>query len=311
MSRTSQHPCAQAHDFLPPVFREHERRTFAVMLLTAATMGVEIVAGWLWGSMALLGDGLHMATHAVALGISAFAYRYARRHATDPSYSFGTGKIADLAGFTSALFLIMVVVIMGGESVRRLMAPVTIEFNEALAVAILGLGVNLASILILHGGAEEPHHHGHGHTHDHHDHDHNYRSAYLHVITDALTSVLAIVALLAGKYAGWVWLDPAMGIVGAIVVTVWAASLMKQSSYALLDRMPSTAMQEQIREILAAQDVDLVDLHVWRMAPQKMAGIVAITTARSLTADEVRSWLAPVALAHVTIEVMVSGRRAG
>ena len=239
--------------------RPGERRTLIVALLTAATMVVEIVAGIAFGSMALLADGLHMASHSVALGLALFAYIYCRRHAGDPRFAFGTGKVNSLGGYTSALLLAGFAFYMVVESVSRLLTPVPIVFDAAIAVAVIGLIVNGVSVLILdvrhhahdhdpdahrHGPEVPGPHHGHGHSHGHgHDHghghghaDHNLRGAYLHVLADALTSLLAIVALLAGKYLGAVWMDPAMGIVGAILVGRWAYGLLRDSGHTLLDR---------------------------------------------------------------------------
>ena len=215
------------HSFGQDKKRSGETRTVIVILITATMMGVEIAAGLAFGSMALLADGLHMASHAAALSISAFAYYFARKRAHDRSFSFGTGKVNSLGGYTGAILLVLFALLMVSESIHRLIEPVAISFNQAIGVAIVGLVVNGVSVFIL--GHDDHHHHGHdhgevGHDHHHdgHHHDHNLRAAYLHVLADTLTSLLAIVALLAAKYYGWIWMDPVMGIVGAILITKWS-----------------------------------------------------------------------------------------
>jgi cation diffusion facilitator family transporter len=224
-----------------------ERRTWWVIGLTATMMTVEIAAGMIFGSMALLADGWHMGTHAAALGITVFAYVYARRHADNPRYSFGTGKVGALGGFASAVGLAVVALLVFGESVVRVASPVAIRFDEAIAVAVIGLVVNLASAFIL----RDHHEHGHGageHDEHHHDHhDHNLRGAYLHVMADAMTSVLAIVALIAGRQLGWVWMDPAMGIVGSIVIARWSYGLLRDTSGVLLDAEVPAARRDAIQ----------------------------------------------------------------
>ncbi|ATQ41836.1 CDF family Co(II)/Ni(II) efflux transporter DmeF [Caulobacter mirabilis] len=297
---------AHDHVFLGAQHDRNARRTLWVVALTAAMMVVEIAAGYWSGSMALLADGFHMATHAGALGIAAIAYAYARRHATNKRYSFGTGKVGDLAGFASALILGLIALGIGLESVRRLFEPTTVAFGEATIVAAVGLVVNLASALLLSGGG---HHHGYGHDH-HHDHDHhhhdghdnNLRSAYMHVLADALTSVLAIVALLAGWLLGWTWLDPAMGIVGAIVIGRWSWSLMRDTAAILLDQTDDH-VAEEVRDLVETPgDARVTDLHVWRVGPQAHAAIVSVIGA--VDCNEVRKRLQPVhELAHLTVEV--------
>ncbi len=270
--------------------RAGESRTLIVIALTAVTMVVEIVTGWLFGSMALLADGLHMGSHAVALTISAMAYIYARRRAGDPRFSFGTGKVNALGGFTGAILLAGFALLMAGESIHRFIEPVPIAFNSAILVAVVGLAVNGASVFILgdHGhshGHEHDHgeHHDHGHDHAHgnhhdHHHDHNLRSAYLHVLADALTSVLAIAALLAGKYLGWNWMDPAMGIVGALLVARWSLGLIRQTSAVLLDQQNDEAA-EQIRAALEADGRTRVsDLHVWSIGPGLHAAEIVLAS---------------------------------
>lgn len=300
------------HMFLGAAHDDNARRTRWVVMLTALMMVVEILAGYWTGSMALLADGFHMATHAGALGIAAAAYGFARRHARDPAFSFGTGKVGDLAGFASAMALGLIALGIAVESVMRLFQPITVAFGEATIIAVVGLAVNIASALLLSGG----HHHGHGHSHDHdhahgHDHGHhaahggdnNLRSAYLHVLADAMTSVLAIAALLAGRYLGWRWMDPVMGIVGGIVIARWSWTLMRDTAAVLLDRTDAPVAAEVRTLVEAPGDVRLVDLHVWRVGPAAHAAIVSVVADAGVTGDMIRARLAPVhELAHLTIE---------
>lgn len=266
-------------------------------------MVVEIAAGLLFGSMALLADGLHMGSHASALGIAWFAYVYARRHAHDDRFSFGTGKVNALAGFSSALVLLVVALLMTWESVERLLHPVSIAFNQALVVAVLGLVINGLSMLIL--GHDEAHDHEDDADEDHHHHhDHNLRAAYFHVLADAMTSVLAIAALLAGKYVGATWLDPAMGIVGALLVGKWAFGLIRTTSSILLDHQASATLRRQIVANLTENGDQVVDLHLWVVAPGALGLIVAIASRHPKTPAEYRAMLpADDSLRHVTIEV--------
>ena len=309
---------AWAHDhvFGQDRRRPGETRTLLVIALTAVTMAVEIGAGLVFGSMALLADGLHMGSHAVALGISAFAYIYARRRATDPRFSFGTGKVNALGGFTGALLLAGFAVGMAWESVERLIVPVTINFDRATLVAVLGLLVNLLSIRILggHGHDHAPardlgHAHGHGHahhgTHGVEDRDHNLRSAYLHVLADALTSVLAIGALLAGKYAGLAWMDPLMGVLGALLVARWSVGLLRETSEVLLDHQAPAHLLSRVRDSIEAHAADRVaDLHVWSVAPGLYAAEVVVLTHDPLTAEDVRERLpADLGLVHTVVEI--------
>ena len=283
--------------------RPGERRTRVVIALTAAMMVVEIGAGVAFGSMALLADGLHMASHTAALGLSAFAYAWVRRHAGDPLYSFGAGKMNALAGLSGAILQACFAVLMAWESVERLFRPVPVTFAQAIAVAVLGLGVNAVSAFVL--IREETADHAHGHEPGHH-HDHNLRSAYLHVLADALTSVLAIVALTGGAFLGWSFLDPAMGIVGAAIVTRWAAGLLVESGRVLLDRQAPSTVQERIRQAVESRAGDRVaDLHVWQVAPGGWAAIVTVVSAEPLTPDDYRGLLPDdLALTHVTVEVV-------
>lgn len=296
MSLANSH--AHAHVFLGASHDENARRTLWVVLLTVVMMVVEIAAGAITGSMALLADGFHMATHAGALGIAAAAYAYAKRHANSPRYSFGTGKVGDLGGFASALILALVSLGIGVESVMRLLAPAEVQFGTATLIAVVGLVVNIVSALLLGNG------HSHAHDHDHHHgHDNNLRSAYVHVIADALTSVLAIAALLAGRYLGWVWLDPVMGIVGAIVIARWAWSLMGVTAGVLLDRTDEHVAAE-IRELVEQPgDARITDLHVWRVGPEAHAAIVSVVGGATTDAEVIRERLKPVhEVSHLTVE---------
>ncbi|MCK9282726.1 MAG: CDF family Co(II)/Ni(II) efflux transporter DmeF [Rhodocyclaceae bacterium] len=292
--------------------RAAERGTRLVMLITAATMVIEIAAGWWYNSMALQADGWHMSSHAVAIGLSAYAYATARRHAGDPRFAFGTWKVEVLGGFASAIFLLGIAALMIFGSVERLLAPQTIHYPEAIAVAVLGLVVNLVCAGIL-GGAHD-HHDGHGH-HSHpgvaHHHDLNLKSAYLHVIADAATSVLAIVALGGGWFYGWSWLDPAMGIVGAGLVAIWARNLLKETGAVLLDREMDHPVVGEIREAIESSGRDgecrITDLHVWRVGKHAYACAICIVTAdKALTPSRVREWLSVhEEIVHVTVEIQI------
>lgn len=304
-------PWQHAHTFGQDHPRHGERRTLIVTALTLVTMAVEIVAGLAFGSMALLADGLHMGSHAVALGISAFAYGYARRRAADPGFAFGTGKVNTLAGYTGAVLLGGFALFMAWESIGRLLAPVPITFDLAIGVAVLGLAVNGASALIL-GGHDHDHHHGHDHEHEaghghhhHHGADHNLRSAYLHVLADALTSVLAIVALLGGKYLGASWLDPVMGIVGAGLVTHWAWSLACETAGILLDRQAPGHIREGVRAAIEREGDDrLADLHVWAIGPGLHAAALSVVTHEPREPGHYKALLpAELGVVHVTVEV--------
>jgi len=296
---------AHEHVFLGAAHEENARRTLWVVMLTVVMMVAEIAAGYLTGSMALLADGFHMATHAGALGIAAAAYAYAKRHARSPRYSFGTGKVGDLGGFASALILALVALGIGVESVIRLLEPTAVQFGTATLIAIVGLVVNIVSALLLGHGHSHGHDHNHEHDHEHHHHsnDNNLKSAYVHVLADALTSVLAIAALLAGRYLGWVWLDPVMGIVGAIVIARWAWSLMGVTAGVLLDQTDEHVAAE-IRELVEQPgDARITDLHVWRVGPDAHAAIVSVVGQASTDADSIRERLKPVhEVSHLTVE---------
>ena len=290
------------HIYLTAGHDRNARRTLLVVGLTAVTMVVEIVFGWLTGSMALLADGFHMATHAGALAVAAAAYSYARRHARNPRYTFGTGKVGDLSGFASALLLGMTALFIAVESILRFFDPVAVKFGEATLVAVIGLVVNLVSAVLL------GHDHGHDHDHGHGDHassghshaDNNLRAAYVHVLTDALTSVLAIVALLAGRYMGWWWMDPAVGILGAVVIARWAWGLMKDTAAILLDTA-EPALMARVRALTEAEGAIIRDLHVWRIGPHAHAAIISI--APGADADAVRGRVRALPrMEHVTVE---------
>ena len=295
------------HDFLGASHDANARRTLWVVILTVVMMVGEIVAGYLTGSMALLADGFHMATHAGALGLAAIAYRYARTHRHDPRFSFGTGKVGDLTGFASALILGIFALGIAVESTMRLIDPVTVDFSAAALVALIGLVVNIVSALLLMGGH---HHHDHHHAHDDHAHGHhahhgadnNLKSAYFHVLADALTSVLAIAALLAGRYLGLGWMDPMMGIVGALVIARWSWSLMRDTAEVLLDTTDATIAATLRSRIDTAAGVRLTDLHVWRVGPDACAAIVEVEGAMS--AADLRARLGDIRqLAHLTVAV--------
>lgn len=299
----------QRHSFFPCAARRvpspsrHERGVQAVVGLTAVTMVLEIGAGYLTGSMALLADGWHMATHVAALGLASLAYSLARRFAGHRGFAFGTGKIHALAGYTSALFLGAVALSMLVESVSRMIAPQEIDYARSLPVAVLGLLVNLLSVYLLHPGGDAPELElpWHGHAHGHHDHNH--RAALTHVIADSLTSALAIAALLAGRYLGWAWLDPASGIVGGVVICKWSFDLCRTTGAELLD-FDGSDLDERIRLALEGiDDVHVTDLHVWRMGQGGRSCIVTLTTATPRDTAVYRQRLAPFRLAHLTIEV--------
>ena len=310
-------PLRHLHYFLGQQHERNEKRVWWVVALTASMMVGEIVAGWVFGSMALLADGWHMFTHAGALTISALAYRYARRHVNDPRYSFGTGKVGELAGFTSAVILALIALTIAYVSVIRLLHPVPIAFDQAIAVAVLGLVVNLLSVWLLHEGrgAGHAHHAGHEHGHGHgdhahddaHAHDSNLRSAYLHVVADAATSILAIVGLLAGRLYGWIWMDALMGIVGALVIGRWALGLMADTSGVLLDRVPDPRLAETIRSRLEQGGARVDDLHLWQVGPGHAALMVSLSAQNPKSPADYKALLADLrGLSHITIETSVS-----
>jgi len=297
-------------------------RTRVVLILTVVMMVAEIVAGSIFGSMALLADGWHMSTHAAVLAVAVFAYSYARRHAANAAYTFGTGKVGDLAAFTSAVLLGVVAVFMAYESIVRLANPVAIAFHEAIIVAAVGLLVNLVSAWLLkddhthdrahehdheaHGPAEhEPDDHHHHAEHHAHKRDHNREAAYAHVLADALTSVFAIVALTAGLFWGLNWMDPAMGVVGAVIIAKWSWSLMKSSGRVLLDATPTAATERAVRKAIESDgETEIADLHVWRIAPGQLAAVLTVVTRAPKPAAHYKARLAGIAgLSHTTVEV--------
>ena len=287
------------HAFLGAGHDRHERRTWFVVLLTAAMMVAEIIGGTVFGSMALVADGWHMSTHAAALAIAAFAYRFARRHVHDPHFSFGTGKVGELAGFASAVILAVIALFIGYESVARILAPVAISFDQAIAIAVLRLGVNVASAWLLRDG-----HHDHEHDHDHGHHDHNLRAAYMHVIADAMTSILAIAALLAARYGGWMWMDPMVGVIGACVIAIWSLNLIRSSGAVLLDMVPDPKLSSLVRQRLEVQGDIVSDLHLWRVGPGHTALIATVVSDEPQSAAAYKSRLDGLpGLSHVTVEI--------
>lgn len=282
-----------------------EKRTFYVLLLTVTAMFAEIISGKIFGSMALLADGWHMGTHAAAFCITLFTYRYAKRHADNKDFSYGTGKVSVLGGFSSAIALGIVALMMLVESVERLVNPQTIQFNEAIFVAIIGLIVNFVSMILLHDHHHDHHKHEHNeHHHDTHQHeDHNLKAAYLHVLADTLTSVLAIIALVVGKYVGWNWLDALMGIVGALVISKWAIGLVRQTSPVLLDSEINQQYRNTIVDAISPH-AEIIDLHVWKISANHHAATMIICSHGNKTVDEYRQILSQFdKIHHLTIEL--------
>ncbi len=298
------------HVFLGSKHGRNERRTWLVVVLTAIMMVGEIVAGILSGSMALLADGWHMATHAAALGIAGLAYLFARRQARNDRFTFGTGKFGDLAAFASAVILAIVAIQIAFESIERLVNPVAIAYREAIAVAVLGLVVNLASAFLLQEEHDD-HHHGHGHgddhdhAHGHHRHrDNNLRAAYVHVVADAATSVLAIVALIAAAWLQWSWADPVVGLVGAMVIASWAVGLLRSSGSVLLDVNNAGKVERLIRQRLETRGDRITDLHLWQIGPGHRAAVIALVSDDPLPPSEYKRRLSGLhGLSHVTVEV--------
>jgi cation diffusion facilitator family transporter len=297
--------------FLGPKHDRNERRTWFVVALTAVMMVGEIVAGSLFGSMALLADGWHMATHAAALGIAAAAYLFARQHARNSRFAFGTGKFGDLAAFSSAIILSLIAVQIVYESVIRLVHPVAITYGEAIAVAALGLGVNLISAWLLRDSHDHDHH-GHGHSrdhspgssHGHRHHDNNLRAAYIHVLADAATSVLAIAALVIAMYSQWVWADPAVGIIGSLVIASWAFGLIRDSGAVLLDVSVDKNLEAVIRDRLETRGDRVIDLHLWQVGPGHRAAVISVLSDDPLPSATYKRRLGGLrGLSHVTIEV--------
>ena len=314
-------PGSHGHVFLAADHEASERRTWAVIALCGAMMFAEIAGGLLFGSIALVADGLHMSTHAGALLLAALAYRYARNHANDPRFSFGTGKMGDLAGFTSAIILAMIALLIGYESILRLLRPVQIHFAQAIPIAFAGLAVNIGSAWILSRGG---HHHHPGHDHDHdddhdhhrHDHDHgpehasaahrdnNMRAAIIHVADDAAVSILVIVGLVLARTFGWLWMDPLAGIIGATVIASWSYGLIRDTGAILLDMTPDPWLAENLRATVESGGDRVTDLHLWRVGPGHVAAILRVETDEARDAEFYRAMLDRFrVLSHVTVEV--------
>lgn len=311
MSRSSlEHSCSHPH-----VFNEGnplaEKNTRRAVIFTAIMMVIEIAGGWAFNSMALLADGWHMSSHVLALGLSLFAYAAARRYATDARFAFGTWKMEVLAGYTSALALIGIALLMLYESVIRLVTPAPIHYTQAIAIAILGLLVNLVCAWLLKDSHGHDHGHGHDHHHGHGEHqDLNLRSAYIHVITDAATSILAIVALIGGMLWGASWLDPVMGIVGGILVAIWAVGLIKQTGRVLLDAQMDDPVVQEVRDVIAESPIEakICDLHVWKVGKGKYACIVSIATTSDASPEDFKQQLSVhEELVHITVEINRDG----
>lgn len=312
MHSHSLEPWQHAHVFLGSKHDRHERRMWFVVLLTVITMVAEIVGGTIFGSMAVVADGWHMSTHAGALAIAGFAYRFARRHAHDPRFTFGTGKVGELAAFTSAVILAGIALVIGYEAVQRLLEPVAINFKQATWLAMVGLAVNLASAWLL---ADTGHHHDHGHSHDHQGHDHhdhthahhhdsNMRAAYVHVLADAMTSVLAIVALLAGRFYGLVWMDSLMALIGVAVILSWSLGLLRSAGAVLLDMVPDRRLTGTIRKRLEINGDRVSDLHLWRLGPGHVGLIAAVVSDQPQAPAVYKRLLDGIeGLSHVTVEV--------
>ncbi|MFZ0606074.1 MAG: CDF family Co(II)/Ni(II) efflux transporter DmeF [Xanthobacteraceae bacterium] len=307
-------PGPRSHIFLGEGHARNERRTWMVIALCSVMMVAEIAGGLLFGSIALVADGLHMSTHASALLLAALAYRYARHHVDDERFSFGTGKLGDLAGFTSAIVLALIAMLIGYEAVMRLFWPVAIEFREAIPIAVLGLAVNVVSVLLLGGGDHShthsaAHAHGHDHDHDHAHHDahrdNNMRAAVVHVLADAAVSVLVIAGLTLALFFRWNWMDPAVGMIGAVVIAAWAYTLIRDTGAILLDMNPDRAMTERMRAVIETDGDRLTDFHVWRVGPGHLAAILSVETCQQRGPDYYQSQLRRFrSLSHVTIEVL-------
>jgi len=324
------------HIFLGKDHDKAERRTWAVIILCSIMMVAEIIGGALFGSLALIADGLHMSTHAGALLLAALAYTYARKYADDRSFTFGTGKFGDLAGYSSAIVLAMIALLIGYEAVSRLLNPIPISFNEAIPIAVLGLAVNVASAWLLSGGHHHGHSHGHSHGHDHdhdrhhgeepqrielgdhaaghgaHHRDNNMRAAVVHVMADAAISVLVIMGLVLARAFGWLWMDPLAGLIGALVIANWSVGLLRDTGGILLDRTPDPRMAEKVRKLIESEGDQVTDLHLWRLGPGHLGAIVAVATSGAREAAHYRQRLAKFAdLSHVTVEVQHSRSAAG
>jgi cation diffusion facilitator family transporter len=322
MNPDTERVLAHEHVFLGAGHERNERRTWFVIVLCGAMMIIEIVGGLMFGSIALVADGLHMSTHAGALLLAALAYSFSRRHAHDPRFTFGTGKFGDLAGFSSAIVLAMIALLIGYEAVLRFLSPVTIRFTEAIPIACLGLGVNVASALLLSGGQEHVYRHEHEHGHGHGDHqeeadhhpdagaavrlrDNNMRAAVVHVMADATVSLLVIAGLILARWRGWLFMDPLAGIVGALVIASWAYALIRDTGAILLDMNPDRRLSDAIRRDMETAGDLVSDLHLWRLGPGHLGAIVQVATSTSRNAEFYRKRLAGIpSLSHVTVEVI-------
>ena len=306
-----------SHVFLGQDHERAERRTWAVIILCTVMMIAEIVGGALFGSLALIADGLHMSTHAGALLLAALAYTFARKYAEDPGFTFGTGKFGDLAGYSSAIVLAMIALLIGYEAISRFLDPVPIAFDEAIPIAALGLLVNIASAWLLASGHHQGHGHSHGHSHDHghdddHDHtddmhhrDNNMRAAIVHVMADAAVSVLVIAGLLLARTFGWLWMDPLAGFIGAMVIASWSVALIRDTGAILLDRTPDPGMAEKVRLAIESDGDRVTDLHLWRLGPGHLGAIVSVATSAQREVAYYRQKLAHFHdLSHVTVEVL-------
>ncbi len=292
------------HVFLGVRHDRNAKRVWTVVVLTTVMMIGEIAGGTVFGSLALVADGWHMSTHAAALTISALAYYYARRHMHDDRFAFGTGKLGDLASFASAIILTMIALLIGYESVVRLVHPIAIAYDEAIAIAVLGLTVNIASAWLLRDDHDHEHHAHAEHEHDRHDQDLNLRAAYVHVLADALISLLAIGALLTAKLAGWTFMDPVVGLVGTGVIISWASGLLRQSGGVLIDSVPDRELVERMRTALEVDGDEVADLHLWRVGPGHYAAVVSLVSHDPKRPETYKSKLAGLPrLSHVTIEV--------
>ena len=313
------------HVFLGRDHARAERRTWAVIILCTVMMIAEIIGGALFGSLALIADGLHMSTHAGALLLAALAYTFARRHSADANFTFGTGKFGDLAGYSSAIVLAMIALLIGYEAITRFLDPVLFAFNEAIPIAALGLLVNIASAWLLASGHDHDHshsrghahHHDHPHDHDHHhdaDHDHhtdakhhrdnNMRAAVVHVLADAAVSVLVIIGLVLAREFGWLWMDPLAGLIGAVVIASWSIGLLRDTGAILLDRTPDPTLAARVKAAIESEGDRVTDLHLWRLGPGHLGAIVSVATSQRHEAAYYRRRLAHFpGLSHVTVEV--------
>ena len=294
-----------AHVFLGDAHERNERKTWVVIAICSAMMIAEIVGGWWFGSVALIADGLHMSTHAGALLIAALAYTYSRHYVNDARLTFGTGKFGDLAAFTSAIVLAIIALLIGYESVERLINPVPIAFNEAIPIAVVGLGVNLLSAFLLRDDHHDHHHaHGYEHGHSHVHRDHNLRAAFVHVMADAAVSVLVIVGLVVGREFGWVWMDPLMGFVATIVILSWSWTLIRSAGAILLDVCPDPSLARMITTRLEQGSDRVSDLHLWRLGPGHLAAVISLVTHNPHAPERYKKRLSGLrGLSHVTIEV--------